>query len=587
MSSSTFTPNLGIEQPATGAYPNTWGNVANRSYAVLDAAIGSNASITLTGVPGLPQNLPTAPGTDPSQGLYPLLIWTGPQQAAGAVTISPNTQQRLFIMKNQTAATIAFSQGTGSAFTLQPGCDAQLYCDGLGPAANVAAALDSPQFRNVLVTGVLTIQGSLTGNLNLGNVNAATLGLGSPLAVPDPLTINALGPNGQCQLRLVESLASNYGALLRNDGNAFYILTTSANIPYGNFNSLRPLTIDLASGAVGVGGAGPNASYGLSATSIHSTASIYVDAVVNTNTLSAVGGIQVDSANTNGGGIDIYFGGPGTTEGIGSARTGGASANQGGLSFFTANAARLVILSNGQVAVNMFPIDSSAFTVSGAIRTTGGIVFPDGSVQTTAVSGTLTSLQVNGNANITGTLNVGGLVTVSNDVNLTAGHVYRINNVPLSTGIPGVTVYVGPPLWTEPGIAFSAGVGMSIVASHNSPGNYGTLTFNNTAASDERVKRNVRPLQGGLSVLSQLHPIEGEYNGLGGTREGERVVGVMAQELRRLLPGCVMSVRGKLRKDDAEETDLLYVNTQELIYQMLLAIQQLYGRSEMLYGRHL
>lgn len=583
MSSSTYTPNLGIEQPATGAYPNTWGNVANRSYAVLDAAIGGVGTITLTGTT---YHLTTTAATDPSTALYPMLAWMGAPGATVTVTIAPNTQQRLYVMSNRTsdASAITFAQGGGASFTLQSGHDAQICCDGFGANANVAATLNNPQFNNVLVTGALTIQGSLTGNLNLGNINAATLGLGGPSSVPDALTINGLGSAQQAQIRLVEGANANYGVLLRNDGSTFYLMATAANNPYGGWVK-TPFIMDLASGSVGVGGAGPNATYGLTASSLHCS-SVLVDTTVSCANLSAFGSIVVDALNTNTGGIDVAFG-SGLTEGIGSARSGGGAANQGGLTFFTANTARVVVLNNGQVAINMFPVDGSALTVSGAIRTTGGIVFPDGSVQTTAVSGTLTSLQVNGNANITGTLSVGGNVSVTNgDMNLAAGHVYRINNVPLSTGISGVTVYVGPPLWTEPGISFSAGVGMSIVASHNSPGNYGTLTFNNTVSSDERVKRNVRPLQGGLSILSQLHPIEGEYNGLGGTREGERVVGVMAQELQRLLPGCVMSVRGKLRKDDAEETDLLYVNTQELIYQMLLAIQQLYGRSELAYGRH-
>lgn len=578
MGSSTFTPNLGIEQPATGMYANTWGNVANRSYAVIDAALGGNAQIVMSGSPGQPYQLTTGQGADPSQALYPVIAWTGPQTGAGAVNIAPNTQQRVYVMKNQTSGgfPITFQQGTGLQYTLQPGYDAQIFCDGAGPNANVAAALDNPQFANVLVTGTLTIQGSLTGNLNLGNLSAVTLGLGAPSSVPDALTINGMGPAGEAQIRLVEVNAGNYGAILRNDGSTFFIMATASNDPYGVW-AVVPFYADLRTGVVAAGGWPPNASYGFSAPSIHCS-SLTADAAIFCNNIDVLATMVVDGNNTNNGyGIDILFG-PGSTEGIGSGRTSG-SLNQGGLTLFTANAGRVFVTNNGLVGINMLP--DQALTVAGYVRATAGFVFPDGSVQVTATSGTLTQLTVTGSVNLN---TASGGTTVNGNLNVIGSYLH--NGVPFSSGITGIATYVGGiNMWTEPGISFANGPGIQITASHTVPGQYGTITITNTTVSDERLKRNVHPLQGGLSIVNQLHPIEGEYNGLGGTREGERVVGVMAQELERLLPGCVMRVRGKVRISDKEETDLLYVSTHELLFQMLLAIQQLYERSETLYGR--
>lgn len=577
MSSSTYTPNLGIEEPATGSYPNTWGDVANRSYRVIDAAIGGVATITLTGAT---YHLTTTNGTDASNALYPMLTWSGAPGAAATVTIAPNTQQRLYIMANRTTDNhaITFTQGGGAPFTLQSGYDAHIYCDGNANNAGVAAALQNPQFNNMLVTGTLTIQGNLTGNLNLGNISAASLGLGSPTSVPDPLTINGLGSQGSGQIRLVEVNAGNYGAILRNDGNSFFVMATAANTPYGPFvPTTIGLTVNLANGAV-------TANQGLSAPTIQSTGPLYAGTVVNTVNLNAVSSIAIDTGQTNGGGIDLFFGA--STEGIGSARSGGAPQNQGGLTLFTAGAARLVVTNSGPVGINMMP-DGHWLCVNGPIHSaSGGFVFPDGSVQTTAISGTLTGLQVNGNANITGTLGVGGLVSVNNNINLTAGHTYQVNGVPLSSGISGIQFWYGNiPQAKEPGIEIIGGFGITVTYGDTSPGNYAAYTITNSLQCDERVKRNIHPLQGGLSVISQLRPIEAEFNGLGATREGERTVGVLAQELERVLPGSVVKVRGKLRPSDVEETDLLYIGTYELLFQMLLAIQQLYHRSEMLYGR--
>jgi hypothetical protein len=568
MSSSAYTPNLGIEQPATGAYANTWGTVANRSYAVLDSAIGGSAQLTLTGAPGTPQQLATTPGgPGAQQGLFPLIIWTGAQTGPGAVTIVPATQQRLFIMRNETAATIAFAQSAGGAqFTLQPGYDANIYCDAADPNANVAAAILNPQYNNVLVTGTLQVNGGLTGNLNLGAMTAASLGLGAPTSVPDALTINGLGSASQAQIRLVEV---NYGVLLRNDGSAFSVMATAAGSPYGIWARI-PLSIDLASGMVGVGGSAPNASYGLTAPSAHITGSLFVDAGVYCVNVDATNSIVVDGASTNNGTqLDILFG-PGSTEGIGSGRTAG-SPNQGGLTFFTANAPRIYITNGGLVGIGVAP--DQLLTVGGYVHTTAGIVFPDGSVQTTAVTGggtgSFTQLTVTGNAAIGGALGVTGLVTVSNNINLTSGHTFQINGVPLVSGITGVTTYVGGLAeWTEPGIGLAAGVGISLTASHSIPGVYGTVTINNTNPSDARLKRNVRPLEGGLSIIERLRIIEAEYNGLGGTRDGERTVGVIAQELARVLPDSVI-VSG--------EADFLHVDTREIFFQLVLAVQQLSG----------
>lgn len=572
MSSSAFTPNLGIEEPATGMYPNTWGNVANRSYRVIDMAIGGSIAIPTTSAP---YQLSTSPGADSTQpGLCSVIAWTSGVAAAASVQISPNSEQRVYVMKNETAYPLTFSMlsASGSQFTLQPHCDAQIYCDGAGNTANVAAAIANPQFANVLVTGTLTIQGGLTGNLNLGAISAVTLGLGGPSSVPDPLTINGLGPAAQSQIRLVNAANANCGVLLRNDGSTFSIQATASNNPYGAA-AVVPFYIDLASSALGVGGWGPNASYGLNTPSIHCS-SIAVDAAVTCANAVINGSIVVDNAQANDGNhVDVLFG-PGSGEGIGSGRAAGAN-NRYGLTFFTGSAARVYITNGGLVGIGVAP--DQALTVAGYVHATAGFVFPDGSVQTTAISGTFTALTVNGNATITGTTSLGNNVGVNGNINLTSGHTFQVNGVPLSSGISGVTVYVGGvPQWTEPGIAFAPGLGISFTASHTQPGSFGTITISNTMPGcDARVKRNIHPLEGGLSVLNQLHPIEAEYNGLGGMREGERVVGVMADELQRFLPGCVVPVRAKLRPEDAEETDILHVDPRELLFQAVLAIQQL------------
>jgi hypothetical protein len=102
-----------------------------------------------------------------------------------------------------------------------------------------------------------------------------------------------------------------------------------------------------------------------------------------------------------------------------------------------------------------------------------------------------------------------------------------------------------------------------------------TATSTWLVASDIRLKRNVRNLEGGLSVIRKLRPVEAEYNGLANTIDGQRVVSFVADEVRSIVPHAVGSARRRLRKDDADETDVLDLNIHEILMHAILAIQQL------------
>ena len=78
-----------------------------------------------------------------------------------------------------------------------------------------------------------------------------------------------------------------------------------------------------------------------------------------------------------------------------------------------------------------------------------------------------------------------------------------------------------------------------------------------------------------MDIVRKLDPIVSQYNGAAGTPEGQRVVSLDPAELRELVPHAVSSVRRKLRPDDEEDTDVLGVNTHELFYLLLRAVQNL------------
>lgn len=112
-------------------------------------------------------------------------------------------------------------------------------------------------------TGSQVKNGNLSVNSFAATQNSAfygSLGVGSSNAPSYPLdvtgTVRASGEmigtlgSGLGQFRMI---AGNYGAFFRNDGANTYLLLTASGDQYGIWNSLRPLYVNDASGAVTIG----------------------------------------------------------------------------------------------------------------------------------------------------------------------------------------------------------------------------------------------------------------------------------------------------------------------------------------------
>jgi hypothetical protein len=95
------------------------------------------------------------------------------------------------------------------------------------------------------------------------------------------------------------------------------------------------------------------------------------------------------------------------------------------------------------------------------------------------------------------------------------------------------------------------------------------------STSDVRVKKDVSDFRQGLSELERIRPVNFKYNGLGDTEDsGKEYVGVIAQELEKVLPSMVTSKKAKLRKDDGVETDIKTVDPSEFTYLLINAVKE-------------
>jgi hypothetical protein len=92
--------------------------------------------------------------------------------------------------------------------------------------------------------------------------------------------------------------------------------------------------------------------------------------------------------------------------------------------------------------------------------------------------------------------------------------------------------------------------------------------------SDQRLKHNIRDYTKGTTELMQVRVREWEYNGKGGTTEGMKGLGVVADEVMTVLPNTVETYDAKLNADDEENTEIKKFDATEITWLLVKAVQE-------------
>jgi hypothetical protein len=145
---STYTSNLGIEKPATGDQSGTWGDTTNTNFDIVDRAIAGVGSITLSGTS---HTLTTTDGSL-TDGMFRVLVLAGSPTGTNTITISPNDQDKFYLVKNGSGQTAVFSQGTGANVSIPNGGADIIFADGAGSGAAVSSI-----FANSLSFGKINL----------------------------------------------------------------------------------------------------------------------------------------------------------------------------------------------------------------------------------------------------------------------------------------------------------------------------------------------------------------------------------------------------------------------------------------------
>jgi hypothetical protein len=224
---STYTANSGIEKPGSGEQSGTWGTTTNTNFDIIDRVLNGVGSITLSGTT---HTLSTSDGSL-SDGHYKVLILAGSPSGTNTVTISPNDQDKVYLVKNSSGQSAVFT-------TLTNGETAWIYADGAGSGAQVQKAGFS-QLDNVLDTNGNNIEfpdssGAEVNRLKFGagddlqifhdgsNSHITEAGTGALKIQGSSVEINGTGEN-------MAVFTDDGAATLYHDGSA-KIATTSAGV---------------------------------------------------------------------------------------------------------------------------------------------------------------------------------------------------------------------------------------------------------------------------------------------------------------------------------------------------------------------
>ncbi len=89
------------------------------------------------------------------------------------------------------------------------------------------------------------------------------------------------------------------------------------------------------------------------------------------------------------------------------------------------------------------------------------------------------------------------------------------------------------------------------------------------------MKKDVKEFDQGLADLLKVQPVRFHYNGLGGTMDdGKEFVGVIAQDMEKILPAMVSSRSAKLHPTDARATDIKQVDPSNFTYLLINAVKE-------------
>ena len=233
---STYTSNLGVEKIGAGEQAGTWGNTTNNNFDILDRAINGVGAITLSGTT---HTLTTSDGTL-SEGGNKVLVLGGSPSGTNTITISPNDQDKMYFVHNNSGQNVIFTQGSGGNVQIADQSKSLIFADGAGSGAKVTDLLDG-----ISIAG--TKLGSTATELNIvdGDTSRGT----TAVSDGDGIVTNDAGVMRQTN---VQTFSTYFNQNLVEAKSALSVSGTVTVTPSGATSVYQPLTVSSGSQTVRV-----------------------------------------------------------------------------------------------------------------------------------------------------------------------------------------------------------------------------------------------------------------------------------------------------------------------------------------------
>ena len=234
---STYTSNIGVEKIGAGEQAGTWGNTTNNNLDIIDRAINGVGTITLSGTS---HTLTTSDGTL-SEGGNKVLVLGGSPSGTNTITISPNDQDKMYFVHNNSGQTATFTQGSGGNVSVPTGSKALIFADGAGSGAKVTDLLDGLSFGGTKLASTVT-------EINTSTDGSTTV-VTDAIADDDGFVTNDDGTMKQTK---VQTFSTYFNKNLVEAKSAITVSGTTTVTPSGATSVYQPLTVSSGSQTVRV-----------------------------------------------------------------------------------------------------------------------------------------------------------------------------------------------------------------------------------------------------------------------------------------------------------------------------------------------
>ena len=234
---SSYTVNLGVEKIGSGEQAGTWGTTTNLNFDIFDRAINGVGAITLSGTS---HTLTTTDGAL-SEGGNKVLVLGGAPSGTNTITISPNDQDKMYFVHNNSGQTAIFTQGSGGNVSIPTGSKGLIFADGAGSGAKVTDLLDGFAFGGTKIASTATeINSSTDGSTTVGT---------DAIADDDGIVTNDGGTMKQTK---VQTFSTYFNKNLVEAKSAITVSGTTTVTPSGATSVYQPLTVSSGSQTVRV-----------------------------------------------------------------------------------------------------------------------------------------------------------------------------------------------------------------------------------------------------------------------------------------------------------------------------------------------